>query len=268
MNASDMPKVKISAEDLVELGAAKRLLENPGFTIKVTNLIGLPIEKGIEMLPANWKGKVQTATQDALMFCLKGAIKTMGTDATASYPWWHKAAVVTSGAIGGFAGLPALVLELPISTSIMMRSIADIGRSHGEQLVTLEARLNCLMVFAFGGTSKADDQINSTYFATRVALGRAVTEAVEYMAGKTIVEEAAPAILRLITMIATQFNVQVAEKAAAQAVPILGAAGGAAVNYLFLDHFQDMSNGHFAVRKLERKYGAESVRLAYEALPA
>ena len=43
MNASDFPRVEISAQDLVELGAAKRLLENPGFAIKVTNLIGLPI---------------------------------------------------------------------------------------------------------------------------------------------------------------------------------------------------------------------------------
>ena len=268
MNVSDRPKDEISAQDLAELGAAKRLLENPGFTIKVTNLIGLPIEAGFKMLPDNWTAKVQTATQDALMLCLKGAIKTMGTDATASYPWWHKAAVITTGAAGGFAGLMALPVELPISTGIMMRSIADIGRSHGEQLATLEARLNCLVVFALGGTSKADDQINSTYFATRMALSRAVTEAMEFLASKTVVEESAPAILRLIAVIATRFQLQVSEKVAAQAIPVIGAIGGAALNYLFLDHFQDMSNGHFAVRKFERKYGADRVRLAYDSLPA
>jgi hypothetical protein len=48
----------------------------------------------------------------------------------------------------------------------------------------------------------------------------------------------------------------------------LGAAGGAAINVAFMDHFQDMAEGHFTVRSLERKYGAEVVRAAYEKLSA
>ena len=51
---------------------------------------------------------------------------------------------------------------------------------------------------------------------------------------------------------------------AAQAVPVIGAAGGALINTLFMDHFQDMAHGHFTVRRLERKYGEEVVKLAYE----
>jgi hypothetical protein len=50
------------------------------------------------------------------------------------------------------------------------------------------------------------------------------------------------------------------------AIPIVGAAGGATINYLFIDHFQAMSQGHFTIRRLERAYGAEAVRTAYEAL--
>jgi hypothetical protein len=50
------------------------------------------------------------------------------------------------------------------------------------------------------------------------------------------------------------------------AVPAIGAAGGAAINLLFIDHFQDMAPGHFIVRKLERAYGAELVRAEYERL--
>jgi len=37
---------------------------------------------------------------------------------------FHKIAVATSGGIGGFFGLPALAIELPISTTIMLRSVA------------------------------------------------------------------------------------------------------------------------------------------------
>jgi hypothetical protein len=62
--------------------------------------------------------------------------------------------------------------------------------------------------------------------------------------------------------------VSVSEKVAAQAVPVVGAVGGAAINVLFTAHFQSMARGHFIVRRLERAYGAEAVRQAYQALAA
>jgi hypothetical protein len=49
----------------------------------------------------------------------------------------------------------------------------------------------------------------------------------------------------------------------AQTIPVLGAIGGGLVNTLFISHFQDMARGHFAVRRLERKYGADIVQHAY-----
>jgi hypothetical protein len=58
----------------------------------------------------------------------------------------------------------------------------------------------------------------------------------------------------------------VSEKVAAEAVPIVGAAGGAVINLLFIDHFQNMARGHFIVRRLERAYGAELVRAEYDRL--
>jgi len=44
------------------------------------------------------------------------------------------------------------VVELPISTAMMLRSIADIAHSQGEDLEDMEARLSCLEVFALGGS--------------------------------------------------------------------------------------------------------------------
>lgn len=256
----------MSPEDIQELRAAKELLENPGITAKLTNLLGTPIEKGFDLLPNNWRDKVGIATRDALMIALKGALFTMDSNAKEAYPRWHKFAAALSGGVGGAFGLPALVIELPVSTTIMLRSIADIGRSHGEQMKSAESRIACLEVFALGGPSKRDDSSESGYFAIRGALARAVTEASEYLAEKTIVEEGAPALVRLIAVIAARFQVQVSEKAAAMAVPIIGAVGGGGVNLLFIDHFQDMSRGHFVVRKLERKYGEDLVRTTYESL--
>jgi hypothetical protein len=41
----------------------------------------------------------------------------------------HRALVTASGAVGETFGLAALPVELPASTVIMLRSIADIARS-------------------------------------------------------------------------------------------------------------------------------------------
>jgi hypothetical protein len=69
-----------------------------------------------------------------------------------------------------------------------------------------------------------------------------------------------------MAMIAGRFGIVVSQKLAAQAIPIIGAVGGAAVNLAFIDHFQDVARGHFTVRRLERIYGVEAVRSAYEQL--
>jgi hypothetical protein len=258
--------MRIAPEDLEELRTAKGILENPGITAKLTNLVGRPLEKGLRLLPGDWQEKVGAATQDALMAALKGALLTMGPGTSEANPRWHKFAAAMSGGIGGAFGLPALIVELPVSTTIMLRSIADIGRSHGEVLSTPQAQVACLEVFALGGPGVGDDSSESGYFAVRGAMARAVTEASRYLAEKTAVEEGAPALVRLIAVIAARFQVQVSEKAAAMAVPLIGAIGGGGINLLFIDHFQGMSRGHFAVRRLERRYGQELVRDMYERL--
>jgi len=258
--------MRIASEDVEKLRAAKQILETPGITARLTNLVGSPIEKGFKLLPGDWQAKVGLATREALMTALKGALMTMDPGTREARPRWHKFAAALSGGIGGAFGLPALIVELPVSTTIMLRSIADIGRSYGEELSTAQAQVACLEVFALGGPSRLDDSSESGYFAVRSAMARAVAEASKYLAEKTVVEEGAPALVRLIAIIAARFQVQVSEKAAAMAVPLIGAIGGGGINLLFIDHFQDMSRGHFVVRKLERKYDQLLVRDIYESL--
>jgi hypothetical protein len=160
--------------------------------------------------------------------------------------------------------LPALAIELPVSTTVMLRSIADIARSEGERLTSPETKLACLEVFAFGGPSQRDDAAKAGYFAIRASLARAVSEAAQHLAQRGIAHEGAPAIVRFITQVASRFGVAVSEKLAAQAVPMIGAVGGALINSVFMDHFQDMARGHFMIRRLERTYPPALIRQAYD----
>jgi hypothetical protein len=97
-------------------------------------------------------------------------------------------------------------------------------------------------------------------------LAKSVTEAARFIAERGIVEEGSPVLVRFITQVASRFGVAVSQKVAAQALPVVGALGGATVNYVFIEHFQDVARGHFIVRRLERAYGKDVVRTEYERL--
>jgi hypothetical protein len=121
-------------------------------------------------------------------------------------------------------------------------------------------------VLALGGESQKDDAAETGYFAARAAMAKAVSDALRHIAEKGIIEKGAPAIVSLIAAVASRFSISVSEKAAAQAIPILGAVGGAIINTMFIDHFQRMARGHFIVRRLERVHGIYEVRRVYHEL--
>lgn len=259
-----MSMTKNDRDDLIY---AKILLENPSLAAKISNLLGTTIEKGIKYLPAKWNALVQRATKKSLEKALNFAVKTMD-DRTKppSSNRAHKILVAATGAGGGSFGLPALAIELPVTTTIMLRSIADIARSEGEQISILETKLECLNVFALGGPSKNDAGTETGYFAVRAALAHAVSDAAKFIAEKGLAQKNAPALVKFIAVVAARFGIVVSEKVAAQAIPLIGALGGLLINTVFMDHFQDMARGHFTIRRLERIYGKELVRREYDQL--
>ncbi|MCK0506000.1 EcsC family protein [Aromatoleum anaerobium] len=257
----------LTAADIEDLRRARALLENPGLAARISDVVGSPIERGFGMLPKSWNAAVMNATRKAIEAALDVALRTLDPErAETTSNRWHKLAVGTTGAAGGAFGLAALAIELPLSTTIMLRSIAEIARSEGEDLGSAEARLQCVQVLALGGKSGHDDAAETGYFAARAAMAKAVSEAARYAAQQGAIARGAPAIVQLITQVASRFSITVSQKVAAQAVPVVGALGGALINTLFIDHFQDMARGHFIVRRLERVHGADQVRLVYKEL--
>lgn len=259
------------AEELVELRRARALLTGPGVAVRFANLIGSPIEKGLRMLPEGATRLVHHATRTALEQALRLAVHSIDSDSQANRNprnRLHKVLVGASGAVGGAFGLGALFLELPLSTTLMLRSIARVAASQGHDLNQLSVRLACLEVFALGGDTRTDDAAETSYWAIRAALAQLVSEAVTSIAARGVVTGPTPAAIRLLTALAARFGVLVTEEIAAKAIPVVGAATGAAINVVFLDHFQKMAEGHFILRRLEARHGTETVRRAYESLAA
>ncbi len=258
----------LSSEHIIELQNAKYLLENPSVAAKLSHSFADPIEQGMKRLPVEANKKILMIASKSLEMAMNTALLTLENDQQSASNLTHKAASALSGAAGGAFGLAALAIELPISTTIMLRSIADVARSEGEKLDLKESQLACLEVFALGGKSNEDDATESGYFGIRAALAGAISEAAKHISLQGAATKGSPVFIKLVTQIAARFSIPVTEKAAAQAVPIIGAAGGALINTLFINHFQDVARGHFIVRRLERTYDPEIVRASYEKLSA
>lgn len=259
--------MSISKIEREELKKAKDHLENPSIAAKISNELGKPIDKIMKYLPEGWSTSIGKVVQKTLFKASEGAAFTL-KNSTGKKPWnkLHNAGAALSGGIGGFFGFPALPFEIPLSTTLILRSIADIARSNGERISSKETKIACLEVLALGGSSDSDDAAETGYYSVRAMLAKSVSDASKHLASKGISEDGAPILVRLITKIAEKFGVEVSQKVAAQAVPYIGAVGGATINTIFMSHFQKMATGHFIIRKLERKYGKEEIERIYNQI--
>ncbi|RYB04927.1 EcsC family protein [Lichenibacterium ramalinae] len=255
----------LSPEDEAALAEAVRALEGSSFAAQLSGLVGRQLGFAGNLLPARVTETANRAAATALRYALRGAVRSLSGDAQPPRNRLHLAAVAASGAVGGAFGLATLPLELPLSTALILRSVAEIARGEGEDLDDPEAVLGCLEVFALG-TGPEAGLGESSYFAVRALLAKSVTEAARHILTRGIADEAAPVLSRLLGQIASRFGLVVSQKFVAQAVPLLGAVTGAGINAAFMDHYQRLARGHFAVRRLERTYGAALVRAAYERL--
>jgi len=254
--------------ELEQLAQAKALLETPSIAVRVTDLIGRPLEQGMKMLPERTLATVHGVVRSALERGLEFAVATMGRGAPRrSADRLHKLATATTGAVGGLFGLAGVAVELPVTTVLMLRSIGDIARSEGHDLGSVETRLACMEVFALGGLSKGDDAAETGYYAVRGVLAKVISDAAAHLGQRGMTARGAPVLVRLISTIASRFGIVVQEKVALELVPVVGGVSGALVNTLFMEHFQNAAHGHFIVRRLEARHGVDEVRRAYEKLP-
>ncbi len=258
---------RLTPQETGDLRQAVACLEGASFAQRLTDAVGRPVGMLGRTLPQPARRVIAQVSETALRGALRLALRTLDLNTPAkSANRAHKLALAASGAVGGALGLAALPVELPISTTILLRSIAEIAREEGEDLTAPEAALACVEVFALGGQAAGESAFESGYFAVRAALAKTVSDSARFVAAEGVAALPAPVIARLISQVAARFGIVVSEKIAAQAAPVLGAIGGAAVNAAFADHFQTLARGHFIVRRLERRHGASLIAFEYQRL--
>jgi EcsC protein family len=246
------------------LRRAVHRLEGRDFAGRLADFAGQPVARALRMMPKPASRGINKAVEIAILNCLNLAIRSIEPRSQRP-PARHASSLIAglTGGVSGFFGIAALPLELPVTTTLMLRAIADIARHHGEDLSTLEARLACVEVFALG-TPNSEQSAHCGYYASRAFLGRLTADTSALLLERGVANVSAPVVGGVVAEIAARFGVVVSERAVASALPVIGALGGATVNVLFMNHFQRVAQGHFMVRRLERQYGRNIVRELYE----
>src|SRR5690625_5944311 len=171
--------------ELTRLRHARELLENPGIAAQLANVVGAPMEYVMaRRLPASVTRLIESTTRAALEQSLRLATATLrrGGARPAARTRVHTFAAAAAGAAGGAFGFAGLAVELPVTTTMILRSIADIARSHGEDLDDPAVTLACFEVLTMGGRSSTDDGAGCGYVAARAELAHQVAAAAEYSA--------------------------------------------------------------------------------------
>jgi hypothetical protein len=254
--------LQLSPANRQALQRAVQSLENPRLAARLADYAGQPINRILRLMPQIASDRLNDVVRTSILKCLELAIDSLDEVPSPPATWLSSTMAGITGGISGAFGWIALPVELPLTTTLMLRSIADIARHQGEDLSDVASRLACMEVFALGG-NRTENKMNVGYYAARAFLARLTGEASAYLVERGLTGASAPVVTGFVTEISSRFGLVVSDKVAAGALPVLGALGGATVNVIFMDHFQRIAEGHFTVRRLERQYGAETIRRQY-----
>ena len=198
--------------------------------IEVLNLVGARAESLLDRLPAPVRGQLDIAAGKALTQAMAAADRSR--DTVSLKPAWMKTALTTAmGAAGGFTGLPGALVELPITTTVLLRAIQDVAEEQGFDPAAENVKFDCIQVFAAAGPLAEDDGADLGFLTLRLTLSGG-------------------AMQKLVTAVAPRLAAVMGQKLAAQAVPVLGAAAGAATNYAYTSYYQQIAKVHFGLRRL------------------
>src|ERR1700751_216928 len=179
-------------------------LEDQSFASQLADYAGRPIDRVMRLMPKAASRHINKAVENAVLNCLNVAITSI--EPQSKEPPERRATPLLAGlggGVSGFFGFAALPIELPLTTTLMLRAIADIARHHGEDLSTLEARLACVEVFALG-TPNSDRQMGLGYYASRTLISRLAANATTILLERGTANVSAPVVSSLVSEIATR----------------------------------------------------------------
>ena len=218
---------------------ARRYSRANGPVIRMVNRLGNTLEGQLSALPDSLRGQIERLTAQALetSYGLASKAPDLGQRAP-------MVAAMAAGAAGGAGGLATAVAELPVTVTLFLNTIRSVARDVGLDPDEDWVRAECLQVFAAGSPLAQDGGVNTSFVASRLALSGS-------------------AVQNLISTIAPKLAAVLGQKLAAQAVPVLGAVSGAALNAAFLSYYREVARVRFELVKLGQIHGPDAVEAEF-----
>lgn len=220
---------------------ARDLRRANGPVMSLVNKLGGGVEKQLAFLPAPVKAELERITVQALL--AGHGLAGIGGDGQGR---GTLAAAMLSGAAGGAGGLVTSLAELPVTITVILRAIRAEAVKAGFDPTEPGIRAACLEVFAAGSPLASDDGVNTSLISARLTV-------------------TGPALQKLVATVAPRLAAALGQKLAAQAVPLLGAVSGAALNAAFLRYYREVARIRFQLMRLAVQHGAETVTARFSA---
>lgn len=134
------------------------------------------------------------------------------------------------GAAGGVGGIGTALAELPLTTTLFLRSIQAAARQEGFDPKADNVRFDSVRIFASNGPLMSEES-DLAFMAARMTIS-------------------GPTVQALATQVAPRLALVFGKKVAAQAMPVLGAAAGASINTIYAKYYREMAHVHFGLRRL------------------
>ncbi|MFN3825731.1 MAG: EcsC family protein [Pseudorhodobacter sp.] len=223
---------------------ALRHTRSSGPLMGLVQKLGGKLEDQLAHLPQPVRDRIELVTETSLRRAL--SVAQHGRHAPDLGRRASPALAALTGAAGGAGGLATAVMELPVTVTLILHAILRAAESEGFDTTLPEVQAEALRVLTSGGPLAEDDGINTSFFGARLTI-------------------TGPALHKLLAKVAPKFAAALGQKLAAQAVPVLGALSGAALNTAFLTHYRELAHIRFALLRLSALHGAERVRAGFEA---
>jgi hypothetical protein len=218
---------------------AQRYKRANGPVIRLVNRLGNSLESQLSALPETFRAQIERLTAQALETSY--GVASHAPDLGQRAPM---VAAVAAGAAGGAGGLATALAELPVTVTLFLNTIRSVAREAGLDPDEEWVRAECLQVFAAGSPLAQDDGVNTSFIGSRLALSGS-------------------AVQNLVAAIAPKLAAVLGQKLAAQAVPVLGAVSGAALNAAFLSYYREVARVRFELVKLGQLHGVEAVEAEF-----
>ena len=212
--------------------------------LKLINRFGSSVEAQMSRLPDSVRVELERAVARALETA--HGLAAVGRRAPDLGPRGATYAAMATGAAGGAAGLAGSLVELPLTITVMLHAIRRQAQAAGYDPDDPAIRLACLEVFSAGSPLRADDGVNTAFLSARLTI-----------TGGTLQKVLAVVVPRLAAVFG--------QKLAAQAVPVLGAVTGAALNAAFLNYYREIARIKFRLMRLSEVHGTEAVLTGFAA---